>query len=391
MRKLLNEAIKTTFRTVAFLERESHRLAKVKQVEKHPLTPLVEENATMVYWEAASQSKNTLKKKLSDLCRRREHESITNQQEEEIKQEEQEREERVAYGQEEEDGRQESHKRQEGVTYSKEEKIKENRQEREDRVTRDEEEVRMKEQVKGQRISCDQEEGKTQEIRAREQQENCGTSQGAQDETQYSTETRNSENSAAGNPASNRTPQTPLESVSRGAALRLPEEQNVRGTAGVDGTPSRYEINRRDREGDCDGIPQSGRAMSSQDATYVSTTSLYRECAKSCNTTDREEEVDTSTGRIGDWMGALLCCKFSTECICSSMDVRNVGSRSTISSAPTYAQKSDISHQIWFDARRCACANAVECPLVDQYPQVTFEAAHYCSLNNSVGGTATNY
>ena len=37
MRKLLNEAIKMTFKTEAFLMREQQRLAKARQVERHPL------------------------------------------------------------------------------------------------------------------------------------------------------------------------------------------------------------------------------------------------------------------------------------------------------------------------------------------------------------------
>ena len=435
MRKLLNEAIKTTFRTVAFLQRESYRLAKLRQMEKHPLTPLVEENAKMVYLEATLQSKNTLKNKLSDLCRQREHEHSTNQQEEERKHEERGREERVAYSQEEE-GRQEAQERQEGVTYSIEEKKRQEQQERENRDICDQEEKVMKAQVEVERV-YDQGEEKRQEEQDREEgvsknreeerkeensdqksyssaysqddtadkltlathemqahgQQEYDTSQEAQDEAQYSTETMNSKNSGTDNsapkPARNYTLQTPLKSVSRVAAARQPEEQNVRGTAEADGTPSHYGIDRRDRERDSYSLSHCGRATSLRDTTYVSTTPLCGGYAKGCHTTDGEVAADASTDRDDDWRDALFCCKFSNECICSSVDVRSVGSRGTISGALTYAQTLDISDLIWFNARLCACANAVVCPLVDQRPQVTFEAACSCPVNISVGGPAT--
>ena len=68
IRKLLNESIRRTFRTEAFLTREERRLAQTRGVEKHPLTRFVEQRATDIYFDTAQQSNTTLKKKLQDLC-----------------------------------------------------------------------------------------------------------------------------------------------------------------------------------------------------------------------------------------------------------------------------------------------------------------------------------
>ena len=66
-KKLLNEAIKTTFRTVSFLQREQQRLTKSRHLERHPLTQFIEQRATMIYIETVQQSSHTLQKKLEDL------------------------------------------------------------------------------------------------------------------------------------------------------------------------------------------------------------------------------------------------------------------------------------------------------------------------------------
>ena len=66
-KKLLNEAIKIAFRTVAFLQREQQRLKKVRQLERHPLTQFIEQRAIEIHFETVRQCRPTLQKKLRDL------------------------------------------------------------------------------------------------------------------------------------------------------------------------------------------------------------------------------------------------------------------------------------------------------------------------------------
>ena len=79
LKKLLNEAIKTTFRTIAFLEREKQRLDMVRRLENHPLSTVVVQYASEVYFDAVVKNKNTLKKKLVDLRTQQERFMAKNQ------------------------------------------------------------------------------------------------------------------------------------------------------------------------------------------------------------------------------------------------------------------------------------------------------------------------
>ena len=70
-RQLLNEAIKETHRTLAFLHREYRRLAQMRSEYMHPMTSWTEGRAVNIYWETVMTCRQRLTKKYRDLLAKR--------------------------------------------------------------------------------------------------------------------------------------------------------------------------------------------------------------------------------------------------------------------------------------------------------------------------------
>ena len=63
-------------RSEAFLVREQKRIARMRRLEKHPLTDTIEERATAIYFETTNSSNRTLQKKLQDLLKLKESSGV---------------------------------------------------------------------------------------------------------------------------------------------------------------------------------------------------------------------------------------------------------------------------------------------------------------------------